>query len=638
MGSGEPDALLGQVIRERYRIIGKLGEGGMGTVYLAEQVSIHRRVALKMLHPMFARDNEFVQRFRQEARVAASLSNRFVQTIYDFDQAENGSLFIAMEYLPGHTLADLIQDAGALGVPRTVRLGLHICEGLGAAHRAGVIHRDIKPSNVMIVGDPEEARLLDFGIARLRDAGDTRLTRVATIMGTPEYMAPEQIEGHDVTERTDIYSLGVMLYQMLTGAVPFRAPTPGAVLAKHLHEQPRPPRGRHGDVPAVVEGIVIRSLEKDPARRPATVAEVAAALSASTSTSRTVSGLASPRTLVERTAPIEVPAEHPQTVVAHPETIIAHPDTMVAHPDTTVAHPETMVANPETMVVPVDQDTHFVPRRRGERPSWRRHPAMLAGAAVVLVVLSVTAGWWAVRLRDAVRPPRRPAVATAPAPPAPAPPVAPAPPTTVAPPAPEPAPEPVTRPPEPVPPTPTVRPSEISPPRVEPPAPPAPRPSTSTERRPPAESSRPESATRPRTSPPRPTPPRPQPEPPPRPVVSVPPPVPVTPPVTPAPRPPEPRPTEVTPPPPPVVATPPPRPTGPEPSAIVEEAVRALRARGFNNVKVELRPDGLAVLSGSVIGGDRARQEAVETVRRVAGVREVRASLFVWDAPAGRTP
>lgn len=272
------DPWVGKVIKGRYRVIEKLGEGGMAVVYLAEQVNVERKAALKILHGQYANDQEFVKRFRQEARLAAALNHPNLITVYDFDQADDGSLFIAMEYLRGRNLKEVIQS-GAVDVVKAVHLAVQIAEGLLSAHRAGVIHRDIKPENIMVVGAGDEIKLMDFGIARLREtSAATRLTRAGMIMGTPLYMAPEQIEGGEVTEKTDIYAFGIVLYEMLSGAVPFRAPTPAAVLMKHLKEIPPPLRKLRGEIPAAVEKVVSRALEKKPDRRPATMAEVVESL------------------------------------------------------------------------------------------------------------------------------------------------------------------------------------------------------------------------------------------------------------------------------------------------------------------------------------------------------------------------
>jgi serine/threonine protein kinase len=264
------DPMVGRFVKGRYQIMRRLGEGGMGTVYLAEQVSIGRKVALKLLRGNYAMDDEFIERFRREARLAASLNHRNIVTVYDFDQGDDESLFIAMEYLDGEKLSDVIRREGPLDINRAVRLCLQFAEGLEAAHHAGVIHRDIKPDNIMVVGEEgvETIKLMDFGIARLRDvAGASRLTRPDVIMGTPAYMAPEQAEGKETSERTDIYALGVVLYEMLSGEVPFKANTPAAVLLKQIQESPVALRKLRREVPSEIERIVMQALEKKPERR-----------------------------------------------------------------------------------------------------------------------------------------------------------------------------------------------------------------------------------------------------------------------------------------------------------------------------------------------------------------------------------
>lgn len=280
-GDAGLDSIAGKTIKGRYDVLKKLGEGGMGTVYLAEQVSIGRKVALKLLQGNYAKNDEFITRFRREARLAASLNHRNIVTVHDFDQDADGTLFLAMEYVDGKKLTDLIRRDGPLDIQRAVRLGAQIADGLDAAHRQGVIHRDIKPDNIMVIGidDAEEVKLMDFGIARLRDAGTmSHLTQTGMIMGTPAYMAPEQAEGTEVSERTDIYALGIVLYEMLSGSVPFRASTPGAVLVKQMQETPLPLRNLRREVPAWIERVVMQALEKKPENRQRDMREVAQGL------------------------------------------------------------------------------------------------------------------------------------------------------------------------------------------------------------------------------------------------------------------------------------------------------------------------------------------------------------------------
>jgi eukaryotic-like serine/threonine-protein kinase len=268
------DPLIGRTIRGRFRVLRKLGEGGMGVVYLADQISFHRRVALKVLHGFYARDEEFIERFRREARLAAMLNHAHIVTVYDFDQGEDGSLFIAMEYVEGRNLRDIIQ-AGGLGLDETVRFARQIAEGLDTAHRAGVIHRDIKPENIMVSNKTNEVKLMDFGIASMKDTEEmSRLTRTGTIVGTPTYMAPERIEKGQTDEKTDIYSFGILLYEMLTGDVPFSAPTPAAILVKQLQEIPRSVRTSRAEIPASLEAVVMQAIEKEPQKRQANMGKI----------------------------------------------------------------------------------------------------------------------------------------------------------------------------------------------------------------------------------------------------------------------------------------------------------------------------------------------------------------------------
>lgn len=279
--SNEPrtkiDPLIGQVIQGRYRVLRTISTGGLGTVYLAEQLSSGQKVAVKMLLGQYTRDEEFIRRFRHEAQQAASLSHPRVATIYESGQVENGGLFIAMEYVAGKTLKEVIRE-GVLPVGRAVALGIQIAEALQAAHKAGIIHRDVKPENI-VVREGDDIKLMDLGIARPRDAETrTRMTGTGMFVGTPEYLAPEQIEGGEITERTDLYAWGIVFYEMLTGEVPFSAPTPEVMLAKHLQEIPQPVRKLRQDVPATVERVVMQALEKKPRNRQPNMGEVIAQL------------------------------------------------------------------------------------------------------------------------------------------------------------------------------------------------------------------------------------------------------------------------------------------------------------------------------------------------------------------------
>jgi len=284
-GSGDP--YVGTTIADRYRVISKLGEGGMGVVYLAEHVFIEKRVALKILSEDFARKAELVARFMQEAKAASKIGHENIVDITDFGETASGSVFFAMEFLDGKDLAGHIKSDGAMSFDRAKHIMNQICRALGAAHSKGIIHRDMKPENVYLVsreGRADFVKVLDFGIAKMSalDEGGSRLTRTGMIFGTPEYMSPEQAKGDKPDHRVDIYAAGCILYEMLTGDVPFHAETFMGVLTKHMFEDPQPPSQRNPNavIPPDVEAVCMRALAKDRDQRFQTMKEMAVALEA----------------------------------------------------------------------------------------------------------------------------------------------------------------------------------------------------------------------------------------------------------------------------------------------------------------------------------------------------------------------
>ena len=252
------------LIDGRYRVVRRLGTGGMAEVFLAEDQQLGRKVALKLLHRRFAEDPGFVERFRREAQSAAGLQHQNVVSVYDRGEFED-TYYIAMEYLPGRSLKQLIRDEAPLDPIRAIDIGIQILRAARFAHRRGIIHRDLKPHNV-IVDDSGHVKVTDFGIAR---AGASDMTETGSIMGTAQYLSPEQAQGHSVNAQSDLYSVGVVLYEMLTGRLPFDGDSAVTIALKHVSEAPVPPSRFNPKVSPELEQTVLWTLNKNPADRPA---------------------------------------------------------------------------------------------------------------------------------------------------------------------------------------------------------------------------------------------------------------------------------------------------------------------------------------------------------------------------------
>jgi serine/threonine protein kinase len=285
----EPDqapelAQVGKVLDGKYRIDGYISRGGMGAVYRGTHVMLGRPVAVKLISPDLVASPDMVRRFQREARAVTHLDHPHIVKVYDLGQTSDGTLYIAMDLVSGESLNALIRRSGALAPGRIVTILGQVASALALAHRHGVVHRDLKPHNIMIGRDEhgrDVATLLDFGIAKTFEFdAHTKLTATGSTLGTPHYMSPEQAGGVQVDARSDLYSLGIILYEMLVGEVPFTDPSTPAVLVKHLTEKPIPPSERRPDlkVPAALEAIALRCLEKTPENRFQTAAELGAEL------------------------------------------------------------------------------------------------------------------------------------------------------------------------------------------------------------------------------------------------------------------------------------------------------------------------------------------------------------------------
>lgn len=260
----------------RYQITSPIASGGMAEVFLARDELLGREVALKVLHPEFARDSAFIERFRREARAAASLNDPRIVSVFDWG-SDDGTYYIVMEYVQGRSLREVIQTEGPLSPQRAAEIAADVCAALHLAHQQGIVHRDIKPANITI-SPTGQTKVMDFGIARQsQDSGQT-VTQTGTVIGTAAYLSPEQAQGLPVDARSDVYSTGIVLYEMLTGDVPFKADTSVAVAYKHVKEDPIPPRRLNREVPSGLDAVAMKALAKNPDNRYETAEEMRADL------------------------------------------------------------------------------------------------------------------------------------------------------------------------------------------------------------------------------------------------------------------------------------------------------------------------------------------------------------------------
>jgi serine/threonine-protein kinase len=375
--AGTSDSLINTLFDGRYRVLRKLGSGGMANVYLAEDEELGRRVAVKILNDRYANDDLFIERFRREAKSAAGLSHPNIVSIYDRGEAE-GTYYIAMEVIEGRSLKELMMTREALPIDTAIGYAKQLLEALRFAHRHGIIHRDIKPHNVLVSADQHakanEPRLkvTDFGIAR---HGASQMTEAGSIMGTAQYLSPEQARGAPVTAASDLYSAGVVLYEMLTGKVPFTGDSAIEIAMKHVNDLPAPPSALRPEIPTELDQIVLRALAKDPGERYQSAeefiedlerVEAGLPISRATSTAATalLAGAAGGLAAGEST---ELLSEGPTRVVAPPPPRPAPPRRPPDYPPAS----------------PYDEP----PRKRKRWVPW----VLVA----LLIAAAVLAGWWA---------------------------------------------------------------------------------------------------------------------------------------------------------------------------------------------------------------------------------------------------
>ena len=350
------DSLIDTLFDGRYRIVRKLGAGGMADVYLAEDQELGRRVAIKILNDRHANDEQFIERFRREAKNAAALNHPNIVSIYDRGEAEH-TYYIAMEYLDGRSLKELIVGHGPAPVNVAIEYARQILSALRFAHRHGIVHRDIKPHNVLV--DREgRVKVTDFGIAR---AGTSQMTETGSIVGTAQYLSPEQARGGEVDQRSDLYSLGVVLYELLTGKTPFEGDTPVEIAMKHLSATPQKPSELRPDIPPALDMVILRALAKDPDERYQSADEMEGDLDR-----------------VARGAPVAA------TTVDAATQVLSRADTgATAATAATMIAPAAAVTRPPVVEEEVQEE-----RGGGDRPIW---PWLLAA---VFVIAAVVAGFF----------------------------------------------------------------------------------------------------------------------------------------------------------------------------------------------------------------------------------------------------
>jgi serine/threonine protein kinase len=274
------DPLIGQTLDNTYEITRVLGEGGMGRVYEARHARLHKkRFAIKLLHQDMARQPDIVTRFQREAEASSAIGHPNVVDVYDVNVTSDGQPYIVAELLQGEQLGDCLERLGRLTVPDAVRVLRQVCQALGAAHAQGIVHRDVKPENVFLTGNVSniaeaQVKVLDFGISKVADGGNEQLTKTGTVMGTPDYMAPEQARGDRVDARADIYATGAILYRAVTGHKPFEAPDPMATLTAVLVQEPERPTTHDPSIPLTLELVIQRAMAKKVGDRYTSMAEL----------------------------------------------------------------------------------------------------------------------------------------------------------------------------------------------------------------------------------------------------------------------------------------------------------------------------------------------------------------------------
>ncbi len=388
IGVVDRDPLLGSTIDDRFVVRARLGQGGMGIVYSAWQTSVGREVAIKVIRPRPGHDTATAKRFLREAKLASSLSHPATVGVIDFGQSEGGVLYLVMELLRGQTLAELLRQQGRLEVHRVVRIATQICDALEAAHRLGIIHRDLKPANVMILAEPpgrDLVKVLDFGLAKVEDDDASTVTQSGRMVGTPSHLSPEVVLGEAATPRSDLYAVGVLLYEMLDGRLPFTADNVNLMVTMHAYEPP-PPLGAH--VPRALARLVARLLAKRPESRPQSATELRELLEAIRSAAAD-----GPLALAAETAPVGAAAERAHVAMALAATFPkpkTRPPLIAVPPAVSAADPAVAGDGPARgdSPPPVASSAPAVAATDQRRPAPSRRGRWAVVAAVVAIAIA----------------------------------------------------------------------------------------------------------------------------------------------------------------------------------------------------------------------------------------------------------
>lgn len=312
MGNMEkPDKFINTVLDEKYKIESLIGKGTTGNVYKGYHLYLNMPIAIKILHQSLLSNKTAQKRFRQEARLATAIQHSNAMSVMDFGILNNEIYYLIMEYIEGISLSHLIRKEKTISIPRAIKIAQQIALAVNAAHQKNIIHRDLKPANIMIIqcGTPQEmVKVIDFSIAKQVE-DESNLTAKDTVLGTPKYISPEQIQHEGINNRSDIYSLGIILYEMLTGEPPFLAKTVGALFMQHIHAQPTPPRQKNPQIPLALEKLILQMLEKESDQRPSSMSILATQLVAALSSAEIIETSPAPNILSAAPPPEEAGSE-----------------------------------------------------------------------------------------------------------------------------------------------------------------------------------------------------------------------------------------------------------------------------------------------------------------------------------------